>query len=190
MRSCGSSARSCSHTRPGLRRVCGPQLASSRDGSAPFCIAPQPFFFRCGTAREAEARSAAAAAPAAAAGRARARARARGPAFAGFASRSSPLRPTAAHRSASPPNPSSSATARHARPNRARLPRPRHAQLRVERALALAHAARRSQVLRHAARLSPRRQRAALPSPLPLQGPPQHGEAEARSYLSIFFLTC
>ena len=49
MRSCGSSARSRSRTRPGLRRVCGPQLTSPPDGSAPFCIAPQPFFFRRST---------------------------------------------------------------------------------------------------------------------------------------------
>ena len=107
-----------------------------------------------------------AAVPAVATGRARARACARGPALSGFAARSSPLRLTAALRPAQPPNPSSSDAARHARPNRARLLQPRHAQLRVERALALAHAARPSQGLRPAARLSARRQRTVLHSPL------------------------
>ena len=114
-RSCGSSARSCSCTRPGLRRVCVPQLASPPDGSAPLCIAPQPFFFRRSTACEAESRSAAAAAPCAAAGRARARARARGPALSGFAARSSPLSPTTACRPAEPLTPSRPAAARRGR---------------------------------------------------------------------------
>ena len=45
-----------SRTRPGILKACGSQLASLSDGSAPPCTAPQPFFFRCGTAREAEAR--------------------------------------------------------------------------------------------------------------------------------------
>ena len=50
-----------------------------------------------------------------------------------FAARSSPLCPTATRRPAKPPIPSFRAAARHARPKRARVPQPRHQQLRVER---------------------------------------------------------
>ena len=58
IRSCGSSARSRSRTRPGALRVCGSQLASLPDDSAPPCTAPYPFMGpRRSTAREAEARS-------------------------------------------------------------------------------------------------------------------------------------
>ena len=127
-----------------------------------------------------------AAVPAVATGRARARACARGPALSGFAARSSPLRLTAALRPAQPPNPSSSDAARHARPNRARLLQPRHAQLRVERALALAHAARPSQGLRPAARLSARRQRTVLHSPLNPSASAAARHAQGRS--ALFFI--
>ena len=63
-------------------------------------------------------------------------------------------------------------------------PQPRQPQLRVERALVLAHAARPSQGLRPAARLSARRQRTVLHSP-PTLLLPRHGtrKAEARSFL-------
>ena len=125
-RSYGSSARSRLRTWPSAFRVCGPQLASPPDGSAPPCT---------------------------------------------------------------PPNPSSSDAARHARPKPARLPRPRHAQLRLERVLALAHAVRHSQGLRPAAHLSARRQRAALHSPLNPSSSAAARHAQGRSAL-FFILKC